>query len=53
MTIHACRYLAARGNTAQMTKPARISITRRAHGYMPGLARRHNGGTQVSGRITR
>ncbi len=33
----------------QQTKSARISITRRTHGYILGLARRHNGGTEVSG----
>jgi len=30
----------------QQTKPARISIARRAHEYIPGLAGRHNGGTE-------
>jgi hypothetical protein len=29
----------------QDAKPARISITRRAHEYIPGPAARHNGGT--------
>lgn len=33
-------------NTVQQTNPARISVTRRAHEYSPGLAGRRNGGAE-------